>query len=161
MLEGHAAGIPNLSESEALGEFFASWPTPFEDPDAARAFLGRGALVDALIADLESTPSGLMPRFDADVMQRTLEAVHKPRWREWEELTVPTLAVFGARGMFSADQQEELLRRRPDTEWIVLRGGSLDAHLDAFDQWVDVLRAWLARDTSRSPVALRWTSSSG
>ncbi len=105
----------------------------------------RGALTDALIADLESTASGLMPRFDADVMQRTLEAVHEPRWREWESLAVPTLVVYGANGMFTAEQQQELIRRRHGTDYVVLSGGGHDAHLDAFDEWVGVLRAWLSR----------------
>lgn len=99
--------------------------------------------MDAWVADLEATERGLIPRFDADIMQRTLEAVHESRWSEWERLQVPTLAVFASRGMFSALDKDELVRRRPPTVRIDLGGGSHDAHLDAFDEWIDVLGRWL------------------
>ena len=83
MLEGHVAGSDDTGEAVGLGEFFASWPVPFADEDEARTFLGSGASVDAWIADLEVTHGGLRPRFDADVMQHTIEAVHKPAGRSW------------------------------------------------------------------------------
>lgn len=143
MLEGHVAGSDNPQEASALGRFFASWPTPFPDVPAARAHLGHDAIVDAWVEDLEVTADGLSPRFDADIMERTITAVHEPRWAEWESLLVPTLAVFAKDGMFSSAEKDELIRRRPATDRIDLAGGSHDAHLDAFDEWVAVLRAWL------------------
>ncbi|WP_435735336.1 alpha/beta hydrolase [Cellulosimicrobium sp. PMB13] len=146
MLEGHVAG-DDPGEAVGLGKFFGSWPVPFADEDAARAFLGSGALVEAWIADLEVTPEGLRPRFDADVMQRTIEAVHQPRWEEWEALQAPTLTVFAQDGMFSDTAKDELVRRRPATDRIDLSAGSHDAHLDAFDEWISVLRRWLSSDT--------------
>lgn len=145
LLEGHAAGSGNPEEAVGLGRWFASWPIPFADEDAAREFLGDDAIVDAWVADFEETEGGLVPRFDPGVMQRTLEAVHEPRWEEWEQLHVPTLAVFAANGMFTLDDQDELIRRRPETVRVNLRGGSHDAHLDAFDEWIDVLTSWLAK----------------
>lgn len=143
MLEGHAAGGGGADEAEALGRYFASWPTPFADEAEAAAFLGDDSIVAAWIDDFEVTPSGLMPRFDADVMERTIAAVHEPRWTEWESLVVPTLAVFGRRGMFSDAQKDELIRQRPQTDRIDLDQGGHDAHLDATDQWFEVLRRWL------------------
>ena len=50
MLEGHVAGDEDLSGAAALGRYFASWPVPFEDDAAARAFLGVDAIVDAWVA---------------------------------------------------------------------------------------------------------------
>lgn len=94
MLEGHAGGSEDPEEAARLGRFFAGWPTPFPDKATARAYLGGDAVVDAWVDDLEITPDGLRPRFDADVMERTIEAVHVPRWAEWEALGVRTLAVF-------------------------------------------------------------------
>lgn len=143
MLEGHVAGSGDPEEAAALGRWFASWPTPFPDEATARAFLGEDAIVDAWVADLEVTEQGLIPRFDADIMQRTLEAVHESRWAEWERLQVPTLAIFASRSMFSASDKDELVYRRPRTVRIDLSGGSHDAHLDAFDEWIDVLARWL------------------
>lgn len=96
MLEGHVSGSGDPSEAAGLGRFFASWPVPFEDEAAAREFLGDDTIVDAWVADLQQTDVGLVPRFDPAVMQRTIEAVHEPRWDEWEALHVPTLAIFAS-----------------------------------------------------------------
>lgn len=143
LLEGHVAG-GEPGDAASLGRFFASWPVPFADEGEARSFLGSDPIVNAWIADLDVTHDGLRPRFDADVMQRTIEAVHEPRWDEWESLRIPTLAVFAKNGMFSAAAKEELIRRRPTTDRVDLSSGSHDAHLDAFDEWVRVLKGWLA-----------------
>ncbi|MCT1459616.1 alpha/beta hydrolase [Aestuariimicrobium sp. p3-SID1156] len=148
MLEGHVAGNADPGEARGLGRYFASWPVPFANETAAREFLGPEAIVDAWVADLESTDDGLFPRFDAAVMQRTIEAVHVPRWDEWEALQVPTLAVFAKHGMFGDADKDELIRRRPETRRDDLDGGSHDAHLDAFDEWIRVLRCWLLCEQS-------------
>ena len=146
MLEGHVAGNDDPAEAAGLGRYFASWPVPFEDEAAARDFLGDGVIVDAWVADLQSTDDGLVPRFDAAVMRRTIEAVHEPRWGEWEALRVSTLAIFAKQGMFSDPDKDALIRRRPEAYRVDLMGGSHDAHLDAFDEWIEVLRRWLSRD---------------
>lgn len=76
-------------------------------------------------------------------MERTIAAVHQPRWAEWEGLEVPALAVFARGGKFSEADKNELIRRRPATGRVDMGSGSHDAHLDAFDEWIDVLRQWL------------------
>ncbi|MEV7692011.1 alpha/beta hydrolase [Microbacterium sp. NPDC089189] len=144
MLEGHVAGSDRSEEAAELGRYFASWPRPFADAAAARAFLGTSALSDAWIADLEPRPDGLHPRFDADVMETVIAAVHEARWAEWDELRVPTTAVFADGGMFTAAQKDELISRRPSTRRIDIAGASHDAHLDAFERWVEILRAELS-----------------
>lgn len=143
MLEGHPAGNENPQADVDLGQFFASWPAPFSDEASAHQFLGNHALAAAWIADMQRTQQGLTPRFDADIMQETIAAVHEPRWTEWETLEVKTLAVFARDGMFDAASRAELVRRRPATLRIDLRGGTHDAHLDAFDEWIQMLRIWL------------------
>lgn len=150
MLEGHVEGNDDPQEAIGLGRYFASWPVPFEDETAAREFLGQDAIVDAWVADLELTDDGLVPRFDAAVMQRVIEAVHESRWDEWEALAVPTLAVFAKRGMFGDADKDELIRRGPETNRVDLDGGSHDAHLDAFDEWIRVLRGWLSGEPTRA-----------
>jgi len=152
MLEGHAADSDDEQDAARLGRFFASWPVPFADVATARSYLGADAIVDAWIADLEVTPHGLRPRFDADVMQRTIEAVHVSRWAEWEALRVPTLAIFARHGMFTEAEKDELIRRRPATVRIDLSAGGHDAHLDAFDEWIDTLRGALLSDVQAAPV---------
>lgn len=150
MLEGHVAGSDDPAEAAGLGRYFASWPTPFADEAAAHTFLGDGAIVDSWVADLEVTPGGLCPRFHADIMERAIAAVHEPRWAEWESLQVPTLAIFAEHSMFSPAAKDELIRRRPETARVDLAGGSHDAHLDAFDEWISVLRHWLSRGQTHS-----------
>lgn len=144
MLEGHADGAHEPGDAEELAEFFDSWPTPFEDHASARAALGDSPLARAWIADLELTPEGLRPRFDADVMASTLTAVHEPRWDEWKRISSPTLAIFAEHGIFSEQQKEKLIAVRPHAERADLHGASHDAHLDAFDAWIEVLRDFLA-----------------
>ncbi|MFP3712308.1 alpha/beta fold hydrolase [Puerhibacterium sp. TATVAM-FAB25] len=146
MLEGHVAGNDRAEGARELGAWFASWPTPFADVESARAFLGASPLAQAWIDGLECTHSGLRPRFDPDVMERTIAAVHEPRWTEWESLTVPTLAVFAEHGMFTTEQKDDLIRRRPGTRRTDIPRGSHDAHLDAFDAWVRILRDYLGQD---------------
>lgn len=72
MLEGHVAGSDDPAEAAGLGKFFASWPIPFADEAAAREFLGDDAIVDAWVADFQLTDGGLVPRFDASVVQRVI-----------------------------------------------------------------------------------------
>lgn len=144
MLEGHAGAGEGPEVAAAVGAYFASWPAPFADETSAREFLGESPLSTAWIADLERSADGLRPRFDADVMRRTLEAVHQPRWTEWERLSVPTLAVFAEHGMFTSEQQDELLARRPATRRADVPGASHDAHLDGFDAWIAIVREFLS-----------------
>lgn len=152
MLEGHVAGDDRPEEARKLGDYLASWPTPFADVDTARAFLGTSPLADAWIGDLRATAQGLQPRFDPDVMRTTIAAVHTPRWAEWESLTTPTLAVFAEHGMFTEAEKGELVRRRPGTRRADIPGASHDAHLDGFDSWSEILRGYLDDEAPSAPA---------
>ncbi|GAA4923046.1 hypothetical protein GCM10025777_40340 [Membranihabitans marinus] len=88
MLEGHVAGGKEPEDSQAIGEYFRTWPRFFGSTDEAKQTLGNSPLGRAWTADLEATSEGLQPRFDADIMESTIAAVHYPRWQEWESLTV-------------------------------------------------------------------------
>ncbi|MGO1173345.1 MAG: hypothetical protein ACTHXO_00815 [Actinomycetaceae bacterium] len=48
--------------------------------------------------------------------------------------------------MFSKADKDELVRRRSATERLDLATGSHDAHLDAFDAWIEALSDWLGSD---------------
>ncbi|WP_407318343.1 hypothetical protein UQW22_16990 [Isoptericola halotolerans] len=75
-----------------------------------------------------------------------IESVHVPRWGRWEALRTPTLAVFADHGMFTVEAKDELVCRRPTTRRADLAGAGHDAHLDAFDDWIAVLRDELDQD---------------
>lgn len=85
----------------------------------------------------------MVPRFDADVMQTTIEAVREPRWREWESIEVPTLMVYADGGMFTEEQKSAFVGRGRRVRRVDLSGASHDAHLDAHEQWVEALRTFI------------------
>lgn len=143
LLESNAGG-GSPAEYESVGDFFRSWPVPFPDRETARAYLGDGPLPRAWVADLEEKADGLWPRFDPDVMVKTMNDVIIPRWAEWESVRAPTLVVYGEKGMFSADEKSAFVERGRDVRRVDLPGASHDGHLDAFDEWVAVLRLFLA-----------------
>ncbi|HIV57314.1 MAG TPA: alpha/beta hydrolase [Candidatus Stackebrandtia faecavium] len=143
MLEGHVAGDERTEPAQDVGKYFASWPAHFTDTAHARAILGDSPLTEAWIDDFIDEAEGLRPRFDADIMYRAIAAVHEPRWQEWKRLDTPTLAIFAEHGMFSDGAKAELIRQRPSTRRVDLVGASHDAHLDAFDAWINALRAHL------------------
>jgi len=126
-----------------VADWFRSWPLPFADRDAARAFLGDGALADAWIADLVEGPDGLRPRFDPEVMARAIEPLAAPRWAEWEAVAAPTLLVYGEHGMFAEDVRDAFAARGRDVRRVDLPGGSHDAHLDAAEGWISALREFV------------------
>ncbi|WP_460513205.1 alpha/beta fold hydrolase [Frigoribacterium salinisoli] len=149
LLEGDQ-GSGTAEEHEALGDFFRSWAVPFRDRAAAAAALGDGPLGRAWVEDLEERADGLHPRFDADVLQATIEAVGEQRWAEWESIDVPTLVLYADGGMFSEEQKVEFVRRGRNVRRIDLEGASHDAHLDAFDQWITALRDVMAQSAAGS-----------
>lgn len=142
LLEGNEGG-GTASEHSALGDFFRSWQVPFTDRAAAAAALGDGPLARAWVEDLDERPDGLHPRFDADIMQATAEAMGEPRWTEWEAVETPTLVIYADGGMFTEEQKLEFVRRGRNAQRIDVTAASHDAHLDAFDQWMDALRTVL------------------
>ncbi|WEO75883.1 alpha/beta hydrolase [Cryobacterium sp. SO2] len=145
LLEAGVGGDGTFESREALRGFFDSWPIPFATTADARAFLGDSVLSRAWIDDLEGRADGLWPRFDPEVLVETLAHVDAhPHWAEWCSLDVPTLAVFGAVGMFSPVAQREFVSRGRKVRHVTLDEGSHDAHLDAFDSWIRELSAFLA-----------------
>lgn len=142
LLEGdQGSGTP--ADHEALGAFFAGWEAPFATREEAAASLGGSALAEAWAADMEETADGLRPRFDADVMVEAISHVAVPRWDEWRSVAAPTMVVYGDRGMFSESQQAAFVAANSNAARVVLSDASHDAHLDAHEDWVRALQAFL------------------
>lgn len=148
LLEG-GAGSGDPAENAKLGDHFRSWPLPFADNIAAREYLGNGLLEQAWVADLEKRHDGLYPRFDPDVMVQTIDAVAAPRWKEWESVSAPTLVVYANGGIFVEEDKAEFGRRGQRAQRIDIPDASHDAHLDAFDRWVEILHLFLRQDQPR------------
>ena len=141
-----SAGGGTAAGHEDLRNYFQSWPVPFESQAAAREFLGTGPLATAWVNDLEERSDGWVPRFEPDVMLAANNAVLTPRWKEWESLQVPALVVYAEHGMFSAADKTEFVRRGNAVQRADLAGAGHDAHLDAFQDWIAVLRDFLAAE---------------
>ena len=142
MLEANEGG-GTAEEHAALGNYFRSWEVPFADRSAAIAALGDGPLAQALANDLEERADGLYPRFDADVMQAIIEGVAIRRWAEWESIDIPALVIYADGGMFSEEQKAEFVRRGQNVQRVDIPNASHDAHLDAFEKWIDALTQFI------------------
>lgn len=142
LLEG-GEGSGTCQEHAALGEYFRSWPLPFGDPSAAAEFLGDGPLQRAWIEDLEQREDGLYPRFDPEVMIAAISPVAVPRWQEWSRVQAPTLVIYSDGGMFTEEQKARFVERGSNVTRIDIAGASHDAHLDAFEQWINALTKFL------------------
>ena len=142
LLEANEGG-GDPAEHEAIADYFRSWKVPFATSEEALASLGDSPLARAWIADMRRGRHGLSPRFDPEVMLATLRAVAAPRWEEWERLTTPTLVMYADNGMFTEDQKALFVSRGQNVTRVDLVGASHDAHLDAFDQWIAALTAFI------------------
>jgi pimeloyl-ACP methyl ester carboxylesterase len=139
------ATVAGGTDPVRLGNWFRSWPLPFASPSDALEFLGDTPMSQSWADHLEpGQDGGLVPPFDADIMQAVMEGVVEPQWERWRQLGAPTTAVFAANGMFSADEQAEFVAARPETRHVMLSAGSHDAHLDATAEWAQTLRDSLA-----------------
>lgn len=133
------ATVAGSRDPVGIGDEFRAWPIPFGSVTEAENFLGRDALAQSWIEQLEPLEDGrLVPAFDADVMQRIMEDVG-PGWEEWKSVTAPTTVVFAADSMYSPREQADFIASRPGTRQVVLTGGTHDAHLDATAELAVVL----------------------
>lgn len=130
-----------------VGASLASWPAPFASHEAAVAyFAGKGWSPPAAAAwaDGLEQNDGLRPRFDADVMERTLrEAVARELWAEWERIRCPTLVVRGAAGTLPPEVAREMAERLPSARVVELADAGHDLHLDQPDAWREALAGFL------------------
>lgn len=142
------ATVAGGTDPARIGNYFRSWPLPFASAAAALEFLGGDALSRSWAAHLEAAEGGgLVPPFDADVMEAIMTGVAEPQWERWRSVMVPATAVFAPKGMVSPEEQAEFVAARPGTRHVVLRSGSHDAHLDATAEWAQALRGALADET--------------
>ncbi|WP_031478527.1 alpha/beta fold hydrolase [Streptomyces bicolor] len=124
-------GGPNPDAPADIGAWLDSWPTPFPSREAAAAFLGGGTVGAGWAAGLEERADGWWPRFDRDVMVRSLaENARRSFHREWGRIACPTLVVLAQSGIISGPEADEMLRLRPDTHAMSIPGTGHDLHLE-------------------------------
>ncbi|MEU2076799.1 alpha/beta hydrolase [Streptomyces sp. NPDC013489] len=121
---------------EQIGGWLRAWPVPFPSRAAAVAYLGGGtdAVGEGWAGGLEERADGLWPRFDPEVMVRSLdENATRAFWDEWTALACPTLVVLGQGehgGIIGAEEYAEMVRRQPALHGTSLPGAGHDVHLE-------------------------------
>ncbi|CAL9461120.1 2-(acetamidomethylene)succinate hydrolase [Actinosynnema sp. ALI-1.44] len=118
-----------------VGGWLASWPAPFPTRSAAVEFLGGGPVGEGWASGLEEHDDGLRPRFDQDVMVRSLhEMAARSFWSEWERVSCPTALVVGQSGVMPPEEIAEMVARRPDAVVAAtVRDAGHDLHLEQPD----------------------------
>ncbi|MFE6360221.1 alpha/beta fold hydrolase [Streptomyces sp. NPDC057806] len=123
-------GGPNTEAPLDVGGWLDSWPTPFPSREAAAAFFGGGPVGAGWAAGLEEREGVWWPRFERDVMVRSLaEAAQRSFLPEWRQVTCPTLVVLAQTSFIPAQEADEMLRQRPATLAMSIPGTGHDLHL--------------------------------
>ncbi|MER5205118.1 alpha/beta hydrolase [Streptomyces sp. NPDC002825] len=126
-------GEPEPGLPEQIGGWLRAWPVPFPSREAAVAYLGDGkrAVGEGWADGLEERDGGLWPRFDPDVMERSLDENARRDFREeWAAVRCPGLAVLGEGGIIGREQYAEMARLQPGLRGVSLPGAGHDVHLE-------------------------------
>jgi pimeloyl-ACP methyl ester carboxylesterase len=130
-VDADAARVSELADS------LRRWPVPFPSREAALEFFGGPSLMaDTWANGLEPRDGGWWPRFDIEVMARTLAEAHsRSYWEEWERIECPALVVRGGDGSLPADVAKAMVSRARDATLVDLPGAGHDLHLDHPREW--------------------------
>jgi pimeloyl-ACP methyl ester carboxylesterase len=120
-----------------VGEALRRWPVPFASREAAVEFFGGPSLsADAWADGLEHRDGGWWPRFDVEVMIRTLrEAAGRSYWSEWERISCPTLVVRAGTGEMTSAEARAMVDRLPHARLVEIPDAGHDLHLDRPGEW--------------------------
>ena len=146
--EASPGGGDEAAVEEAAAQLAASlsrWPVPFASPEAAVGYFGGPSLTGtAWTAGLERRDDGLWPRFDVDVMERTLrEALKRAYWDEWARIRCPTLIVRAGRGSLDRDEARAMADSLPGARLVEIPIAAHDVHLDRPSEWKTAITGFL------------------
>ncbi len=111
--------------------WLGSWPVPFATRGDAAGFFGGGPVGEGWAAGLVSTPDGLRPPFDPEVIVNVVaDHVHRSNWEAWARITCPATVVLGEQGILPAGEVAEMRRLRPDARFVTVPQAGHDLHLD-------------------------------
>ena len=130
-------GRGEATEVVRVGESLGRWPAPFPSQDAVVEFFGGPSLrAEAWANGLEERDDGWWPRFDVEVMVRTLQdAVGHSYWAEWDRIRCPTLVVRAGISLIPEADARAMAERLPQAELIEIPGAGHDLHLDCPAEW--------------------------
>jgi len=144
MIEGDIGGGGGEALA-AVRNALSSWPVPFPSYDSAVQFFGGDNELGHAWADgFEQRADGLWPRWDLEVMIRTMEPVFEREcWHEWESLPHPTLIVLGHSGSIDSMRIDRMLKVRPATRRVMIERAGHDLHLEQPRAWFHALDEFL------------------
>ena len=144
MIEGDIGGGDG-EQLAALRNALSSWPVPFPNYASAMQFFGGDNELGRAWADgFEQRAGGLWPRWDLEVMIRTMvPVVEREYWPEWESLPHPTLLVLGQTGIIDPIRVDRMLEVRPATRRVTIAHAGHDLHLEQSRAWLDALDEFL------------------
>ena len=144
MIEGDIGGGDG-EELASLRHALSSWPVPFPSYDSAVQFFGGDNELGHAWADgFEQRADGLWPRWDLEVMVRTMAPVfERESWHEWESLPHPTLLVLGQTGSIDPTRVDRMLAVRPATRRVTIEHAGHDLHLEQPRAWFHALDEFL------------------
>jgi pimeloyl-ACP methyl ester carboxylesterase len=123
-------GGSHPSDPVKIGQWLDSWHTPFPSRENAVQFFGGGRVGEGWAAGLEERHDGWWPRFDRDVMVRSLlENARRSFWHEWRQIMCPTLVILAQSSMIPGHEVDEMLRQRPATVTMSIPATGHDLHL--------------------------------
>jgi len=133
-----AAARPELVRALVVAEAMPVTPGP-EDIEEVERSLVRWA------EDLERRGYGEWPRFDPEVMTRTLrEAESGEYWQEWERVRCPVLVVRGGKGTLTAAAARRMVESLPGTRLVEIPEAGHDVHLERLAEWQQAVEQFLA-----------------
>jgi pimeloyl-ACP methyl ester carboxylesterase len=134
--------------SEAVRSWLESWPVPFRSREAAITFFGGDTLwARGWMSGLQSSPDGLMPGFDVDVMVASLDEVAETSyWEDWSNVRAPTLVVRAENGV-PRDAVLRMIEAQPRAQLVEIAKAKHDVHLDKPIEWRKAVDAFLQAQT--------------
>jgi pimeloyl-ACP methyl ester carboxylesterase len=138
-------GDPEAVGPGEIREWLNRWPTPFPSLEAAaRFFMGPSLSATAWAGGLERRADGWWPRFDVDVMVRTLhDATSRGYWEEWKRIRCPTLVVGAGAGLVPVAILEAMAERLPTARFVAIPRARHDLHLDRPVEWREAVTGFL------------------
>jgi pimeloyl-ACP methyl ester carboxylesterase len=130
---------------DELEDWLRGWPVPFESLIAAARFFGGSPESAAVWANgLERRGDGWWPRFDHDVIAKTLrQALSRSYWNEWERIRCPVLILRAEKGDVTREMGDEMTRSLATARMIEIADAGHDIHLDRPREWRSVLMGFL------------------
>jgi pimeloyl-ACP methyl ester carboxylesterase len=138
LIVGEAAPIlPGEEEIRRVGDWLAGWPVPFAGRTAAVEFFGGPSLrAEAWAGGLDQREDGWWPRFDPEVMLRTLtETSPREFWDQWGSVSCPTLVVGGEDGSLTVDDARRMGDLLSGTPFVTIPDAGHDLHLEQPLRW--------------------------